>query len=110
MAATIVRYDKTAEPMRTLTAALQMIREGRELLTRARAIMLQYRDGSGASAADYDQLASAAVFVAGDYADANTAAKASFDEIDSLYLKLTTDGSVTGVMTAITQACAKHGV
>ena len=41
---------------------------------------------------------------------ANDAAKASYDELNSVYAKLSTDASVSSVMTAITQAAARHGV
>ncbi len=87
-----------------------MLREARQILIDARSVMLQFRDGDGSQAAHYDQLAAAGDFTAGDYADANAAAKASFDEVDSLHAKITTDASVSSVMTAISQACAKHGV
>ena len=110
MAAGIILFDRTKDAMRNKVRALQMIREGLDLLRSQRAIDLQYRDGDGSQTLHYDQLATAGGFTAGDYADANAAAKASFDEIDSLYAKLSTDAQVTAVNAAILQACAKHGV
>lgn len=110
MAAGIIKYDRNTDAMRQKVRALQMIREGLELLGNQRAIDIQYRDGDGTNAAHYDLLAVAGDFEAGDYADANAAAKASFDELDSLYAKLSTDASVSNVRAAIYQACAKHGV
>ncbi len=110
MAAGIIKYDRNSDVMRNKVRALQMIREGVELLGNQRSIDIQYRDGDGSQAAHYDLLAAAGSFQAGDYADANAAAKASFDELDSLYAKLSTDGSVSFVKAAIYQACAKHGV
>jgi phosphoribosylformylglycinamidine (FGAM) synthase-like amidotransferase family enzyme len=110
MAAGIIKFDRNSDAMRPAVRALQMIREGLDVLRAQRAIMLQFRDGDGSQAAHYDLLAAAGVFAAGDYADANAAAKASFDELDSLFAKLSTDASVSAVNAAILQACAKHGV
>jgi hypothetical protein len=110
MAAGIIQFDRGSDAMRMKVRALQMIREGFELLRNQRLIDIQFRDGDGSQAAHYDLLAAAGDFAAGDYADANAAAKASFDELDSLYSKLATDASVTAVNAAIYQACAKHGV
>jgi len=110
MAAGIIKYDRNSDAMRNKVRALQMILEGFELLERQRAIDIQYRDGDGSQAAHYDLLAAAGGFQAGDYADANAAAKASFDELDSLYAKLSTNASVSSVNAAMYQAAAKHGV
>ncbi len=110
MAAGIIKFDRNTEPMRTLFTALQNIRKGVEDLGHVRAIMIQSCDGSTDTAANFDLLAAAGVFVAGDYADANAAALASFAEIDSLYFKLTTNSSISDMAAALAQACAKHGV
>jgi phosphoribosylformylglycinamidine (FGAM) synthase-like amidotransferase family enzyme len=110
VAANIIRFDRNSDAMRDAVRAMTMIREGLDVLRNQRNKMLQYRDGDGTQAAHYDQLAAAGVFVAGDYADANAAAKASFDELDSLHAKLSGNGSVTDVNAAIMQAPAKHGV
>ena len=110
MAANFIELDKATDRGRGLTRGLQMIREGLELLVHERDVMIQMRDGDGSQAAHYDVLASEAGYIANDYADANAAAKASFDELDSLLAKLNTDGSVSFVKAAIYQACAKHGV
>lgn len=110
MAANLILFDNSKPIPLKVVRALQMIREGVRTLTDARAAMIQARDGDGSQTSHYDLLASQGGYQAGDYADANAAAKASFDEIDSLYAKLTTDGSVTEIATAIAQAPAKHGV
>lgn len=110
MAAAIIRYDRNSDLMRPATRALSMIREGRELLKSHLSAMIQTRDGDGSLSAHYDLTATLGVFQAGDYADANAAAKASFDELNSLSIKLNTDASVTTVLTALDNACAKHGV
>lgn len=110
MAAQIFLYDKTKPPMSDALQAVQQIRDGRERLKRARDVMIRFRDSDGSQAAHYDLLASAGSFSAGDYADANAAAKAAFDEIDSCIAKLTTDSSVSAVLTAVDQACSKLGI
>lgn len=111
MAANHIKFNDQTFFGRSIKRALQMIREGREVLGNVREAMIQARDGDGSDAAHYDLLATEAGYAAGDYATANAAAKASFDELDSLHAKLTAPGGVgdsTGA--AITQAAAKHGV
>jgi hypothetical protein len=112
MAAEIIQFDPTKQPIAEVVAALKQIREGRERLRRARDVMIRFRDGADNSGdhSNYDMLAAACSYAAGDYGTANTAARASFMEIDSCISKLTTDGSVSAVLTAVDQACAKHGV
>ena len=110
MAAQIIQYDPTKQPVADAVAAMRQIRDARERLKRARDVMIRFRDGDGSVASHYDLLATACAYVAGDYADANTSAKASFDEIDSCISKLTTDGSITDMLAAVDQCCAKHGV
>lgn len=110
MAAAFIPHDRNTDLMRPVVRALQLIREGVETLTHARAVILQTRDGDGTQAAHYDLTATLGGFTAGDYADGPAAAKASFDELDSIHFKLTTNASVSDVAAAIAQACAKHGV
>lgn len=110
MAATIILYDRESNVMRPVVRFLQQLREARDGLTTQLAVLTQYRDGDGSSATHYDLLAVSGEFVAGDYADANAAAKASYDELSSLVGKLTTNSNITDVLAALNQACAKHGV
>jgi hypothetical protein len=110
MAAGIILFDPQTEPMRKVVRGLNLVQEGKQVLIGALAIIEQYRDGDGSQAIHYDLLANAGTFASGDYADANTAAKASYDEVSSVLFKLNTNSSVTDVSAAITQACAKHGV
>jgi hypothetical protein len=110
MAANLIKLDKTKEIPRMATRGMLLVREGLETLGHARLAMIQARDGDGSLASHYDLLAAEGGYTAGDYADANAAAKASFDEVDSLYAKLSGNGSVTDVNAAILQCCAKHGV
>ena len=114
MAADIILFEtvngQPKGPLREAIEAAKMAREARERMKRARDAMIRFRDGNGSLASHYDQLQTAVNFQAGDYADANTAAKASFDELDSLVAKLTTNASVSDVLTALDQYLAKHGV
>lgn len=110
MAANHIELDKSTDVGRQLTRGFQMVREAKETLVHVRDVMIQMRDGDGSQASHYDVLAAEAGYVANDYADANAAAKASFDELDSLLSKINSDASVSNVLAAINQACAKHGI
>lgn len=110
MAANIILGDKTTDLFRAKQHAILKIVEGLETLLSVEQMEIQARDGDGSDAAHYDQNASLQSISAGDYADANTAAKASFDEGASLIAKLNTDASVSNVRAAIYQYAAKHGV
>jgi hypothetical protein len=105
VAATFIDYDKQTDVGRLQTRCLQQLREGLEGLAHWRAIAIQMRDGDGSLAAHYDVLRAEGGYQQGDYATADAAAKASFDELDSLYAVL---GG--GADDAILQACAKHGI
>jgi len=110
MAANLIKCDKTKELVRMAVRAGQLLREGMQVVEQARAAYLQSRDGDGSQASHYDMTAAEGGYQAGDYADANAAAKASFDELDSLFSKVATDNATSNVRTAILQYCAKHGV
>lgn len=110
MAANFIKSDKTKDVPRNVDAGLRKIVEGLEQLLGARAVLIQQRDGDGSQASHYDTVATEGGFSAVDYADANAAAKAYFDELDSLLAKLNTDDSVSFVRAALYQATAKFGV
>lgn len=111
MAAGIIQYDRNSDVMRPIVRYLQQLRDARDGLVNQLAVLTQYRNGDGSSATHYSLLAVAGEFVAGgDYADANAAAKASFDELSSLVGKLTTNSSVSDMLAALNQGCAKHGI
>ncbi len=110
MAANHIICDQTKELSRNVIRYMRMLREAMLGIEQARAAYLQARDGDGTLASHYDLVATLGGYQAGDYADANAAAKASFDEMDSLYAKVATNGSVSSVRAAIEQAAAKHGV
>lgn len=112
MAAEIILFDATKPPIKDAIDALRLIREGRERLKRARDVMIRYRDGAdnAGNPANYDQLRITCNYQIGDFASADAAARASFLELDACIAKLTTDASVTAVLTAVDQACAKHGI
>lgn len=111
MAANFILFNENSEPMSRVVAGLQKLRDGRELLRQALAVEVQMVDGSTGTAANFDVFTLAGGFASGDYATADHAAKASFDEVNSLYAKLTQpggQGDATGA--ALDQCCAKHGV
>jgi ABC-type uncharacterized transport system YnjBCD substrate-binding protein len=108
MAAAYIESGDTANAR--VKQALRAIREGRAILGQEIAAAVQKRDGDGSLAAHYDLYATKMGYVANDYATADAAAKAGFDELSSLHFKLTTNAQVTDVATAIDQACAKFGV
>jgi len=113
MAANLIKFDKTKDITRHFVRAITMIREGLLILEQQAGpsgIIIQARDGDGSQAVHYDQFASEGGYSPGDYADNNAAAKASADELFSLYGKIGTDAATSNVRTAIMQACAKHGV
>lgn len=110
MANAFIKSDKTKERARNVARYLSMLRESVRGLTDERAIMLQMRDGNGSADGHYDTVAAEFGIETGDFASANAAARAYFEELDSLIFKLTTDGSVTAVASAIAQAPAKLGI
>ena len=110
MASNHIQYDKSKDIARNLDRGLSMLLEAKELLTNVLAAQVQMIDNGGATTDDFDQLATQGGYVAGDYATANAAAQASYNELASLLAKLNTDGSVSNVDAAIKQICAKHGV
>lgn len=109
MAADIILFDPLAQPAAEILAAARAVRDARDRLKRARDVLIRYRSGDGSSAAHYSLLQTKCSVQAGGYADANAAAKALFDELDSCIYKLTTDASVSAVLTAVDQLCAKLG-
>lgn len=110
MAAGHIKTDKTKEITRNLDRGLNMLLESKELLTNVLAAMVQMIDNGGASVGDFALLATEGGYSPGDYASANAAAQASYNELASLLAKLNTDDSVTNVDAAIKQIAAKHGV
>ena len=108
MAANYIELDRNTEVGHKLSRYGPMLREAVDGLAQIRDALIQMRDGDGTNAADYDVVVSEGGYVANDYVDANTAAKASFDELDSLLSKVNTDNAVSNVRAAIDQFCAKH--
>jgi hypothetical protein len=93
-----------------VVSAARQLRDARDRLHRSRDVLINYRTGDGSNPADYALLQVKCNVQAGGYADANTATKALFDELDSCISKLISDASVTAVLTAVDQLCAKLGV
>jgi hypothetical protein len=110
MAADIFLFDPLAQPVAEILSGARAIRDARDRLQHARDVLIRYRSGDGSLASHYALFATKCSVQAGGYADANTAAKAIFDELDSMISKLLTDASVSAVFTAANQLCAKLGV
>jgi hypothetical protein len=109
MAANLIEADPTKAAR--IHQALRAIREGRTILRQELAAAVQARDGDGSLAAHYDLWAAKKGFVANDYATAEAAAKAGYDELSSLDFILNRgagQGDAAGA--ALDQACAKFGV
>lgn len=110
MAANYIPGDRGNSFYSQRLSLLRQLRDARDSLVEQQLVLDQARDGDGSSAAHYDMAAVQFGFQSGDYATPEAACKASYDELASLLAKLTTDASVSAVMTATNQACAKHGV
>lgn len=110
MAADIITGDPVAQPLAEIISAARALRDARDRLSHARSVLIRYRSGDGSSASHYALLQVKCSIAAGGYADANTATKALFDELDSCISKLTSDASTSAVLAAVDQLCAKLGV
>lgn len=112
MAAPIIIYDQTKNPLAEALAALRGIRDSRERLVRAVAAMQSYRDGADnpGDPSNYDALQAQCSYGIGDYASDDAAARTSFKELESVSGKLTTNAEITGMLDAVNQACALHGI
>jgi hypothetical protein len=110
MAADIFLYDPLAQPIAEVVSAARQLRDARDRLKHARDVLIRFRTGTGSLTSDYALFQSRCSIQAGGYADANTAAKALFDELDADINKLLSNSSVTGVLDSVDQLCAKLGV
>lgn len=111
MAATYIECDHNFGAVRKGDSAIIKAREAREELRIAIRSMESLRDGDGSLASHYALLATEGGYAANGYADANAAAKAHYDELSSLYSKLSKpagQGDETGA--AIDQAAGKLGI
>lgn len=103
--------DRDSETMRATLQALDGVRRSRDILGQRIAGLTHLINGDGSQDVHYAPIASAGGFQTGGYATTNAAARAHWDELNSLYSKLSKpsgQGDETGA--AIDQACAKHGV
>ncbi len=114
MAVTFITMSRSTPYGAANANSLRQARDARDGLRDQLALMNTMLSGDGSSIAHFDRVVTEVGY--GGWAANNavtdaqrTEAKASWDEMNSLYAKLSaTTGDVTG--TAITQACAKHGV
>jgi hypothetical protein len=116
MAVTFIEYSKSTEQGGRVSSHLASVRAGRDGLTADLAVFQSMLSGDGSSIAHFDLAVKKYGF--GGWVsdnevtnDQRTAAKASWDELNSVSFKLNSPsgtGDSTGA--AINQACAKHGV
>lgn len=112
MAATFIGFDQTTPFGNRSTSGVRQVYSGVEQLRQALAMGREMIDGDGSDASHFALYASKNGFQANGYASANAAAKAHWDELNSLYAKLTATGvgnPVVDVGPAVTQAFARIG-
>ena len=83
MASSLYRVQRTSTPGTDLLVTLNVINEAFAKLKLLRAAMIQQKDGSAGTAADYVTPAAVFGFVDSDNALSSTVAKAAFEELDS---------------------------
>ncbi len=114
MSATFIDMSRSTEVGRNNASYLLQARNARDGLVHQLAIMATMLSGDGSAIAHFDLVVTEVGYGGWEANNAvtdaqRTAAKASWDELNSLSAKLSaTTGDVTG--TAISQACSKHGV
>lgn len=109
MAAEAILFDDQSDIGKQIVRYLQLIREGREGLRTVREILIKMKDLELADEEQYALIVTEVGYESAGYATAKDAAKRSFEELDSLFLKLVaTSSDATG--TAIDQCAALHGV
>lgn len=104
MAATNIPFDRSNQFGQEIKALLngyrKVVTDGPVILS----AMSHMVDGDGTDVSHFTEMVTLGIYE-------NTAdAKASWDELQSVNAKLTTDSSVTNVQAALLQVCAKHGV
>lgn len=104
MAAPYIPCDQSKTIPSEIKRNLKKLAEAAAGLRRAFDAMSAQADGAKDQAADFDLLASQGGYTAGDYSDANTAAKASYDQINSVV-----GNYEANVEAAANQALAYHG-
>ena len=104
MAATNIPFDRSnqfGQEIKALLNAYRKVNQDGPLILSAMAHMI---DGDGTSDTHFTEMVTLGIY------DNTTDAKASYDELQSVNAKLTTDASVTSVDAALKQVCAKHGI
>ncbi len=102
--ATNLTYNRQAVGIQACVNGMLQIRNGRDLLRNGISELQCMIDGDGSQDSHYANMATVCSFP-----DAATA-HASWNELNSMYAKVSQDGSTDTVATAITQCCSKHGV
>lgn len=103
MAALFIECNINHPVVRQAIRGAQLLREAESQLAAALAGMSAMKDGDGTSSDHFVLLATECELVANGYADANTAAKALYDETNSVA------GNATAGIAAAKQLCAYLG-
>lgn len=101
MATTNIYFNDQTQYGRLLRRGLQQLEEGKDTLNDVLASMPHMIDGDGSDAAQFAEVTSRYGFAS------NAAAKAAWDELNSVLFKLNTNASVDSVNAALLQAFAK---
>lgn len=101
---TDLAYNRQAPAIQAAVNGARQIRDGRDQLKNAIAQLQTMIDGDGSQVANYTHMASVCGF------NDAASAQASWNELNSLYAKVSVDTDVTAVFSAVNQCCAKHGV
>ncbi len=104
MAATNLTYDRQAVGISACLNGMIQIRNGRDMMRNGIAELQTMISGDGSQDSHYANMATVCGFPDG------ATARASWNELNSMYAKISQDGSTDSVATAITQCCAKHGI
>ncbi len=104
MAANFIEANQSHDVIRHAIRGAQLMREAEMFLEAALAGMAALKDGDGSDSAHFDLMASECGLVANDYASANHAAKALYDETNSVA------GNGAAGIAAAKQLCAYLGV
>lgn len=104
MAATNIDFDRSNQFGQEIKAYLNAIRKVNQDGPNILATIVHMVDGDGTAEAHFAELVANGIY------PTNADAMASYNELVSINLKMTTDASVTSVDAAMKQVCAKHGI
>lgn len=104
MASTNIPFDRANQTGQEIRAYLQALVKCAVDGPRLISILSHMVDGNGTDVSHFAEMVAVGIF------DSTADAKASWDELNSVNGKLSTDASVSSVNAAMLQAAAKHGI